>query len=314
MSESPWPPITRSRTIVGLGELLWDLLPSGPRLGGAPFNVLAHLRRLGYRAEMVTAVGDDDLGRRAIAEVDRLGVGMAFSRVDDPAPTGVVDVELDPAGVPRYIIRTPAAYENASLSEEGLRTIGSLEPAAIVYGTLAQRFPPVRGATSRVLAGNPDSLRVYDVNLRVGTWSAELVHQLLGSAELLKLNEDEVRRLGPALGLPAGSDTEFGRAVLDRYPVEFVCVTRGSNGAALLSRDASMSVPGLPVTVVDTVGAGDAFTAGLIDGILRGSSLADTLRRANALGALVASRSGAIPHWEPGELSALVGTHFTTTR
>jgi fructokinase len=288
--------------VVAVGELLWDQLPTGSHLGGAPFNVLAHLQRFGFEAEIVTAVGDDPAGRRALVAAQELGVGTGYVRVAPAIPTGTVEVQLDAKGTPAYVIRSPVAYERASLSGADLGAISARRPVALIFGTLAQRFPSVRAATRDLAVHAPAALRVYDVNLRAGAWTPGLVRALLAEARLLKLNDDEVSLLGPALGLPSDSPASFAQAVVAQGGVELVCVTRGRNGAELFSRVGAVAAPGIEVPVADTVGAGDAFTAGLVAAILQGRSLDDALGQANRLGALVASRPGAIPSWTPEEL------------
>lgn len=289
-----------SCSVVGVGELLWDLLPDGPRLGGAPFNAIAHLARLGCRARYVSAVGRDDLGKRALLEVARLGVEADLIATTG-LPTGVVRVALDAHGVPAYEIVLPAAYETIELPDR-------LDPAIagsadmIVLGTLAQRFPSVRGATRTIVDANPAAVLLYDVNLRPGCWDAGLVARLLEGATVAKLNEDEQATLAAALALPASSTERFARTACDRYGLRGICVTRGASGAALLLDDVYREASAPRVLVVDTVGAGDAFSAGLGYGLLNSWTVSEILSVATDLGALVASRAGAIPAWDPAEI------------
>jgi fructokinase len=186
--------VTVSR-VLAIGELLWDLLPGGQRLGGAPFNVVAHLRQMGHEVALLTGVGDDERGRAALAEASELGVGTQFMRVVPGVPTGIVHVELDPTGIPRFDIVSPAAYEYVADDRGSVVEAARYAPDAVVFGTLAQRSPSVRHATTVVIEANPGSLRIYDVNLREGCWHPELVDELLSSATVVKLNDDEVRAL-----------------------------------------------------------------------------------------------------------------------
>jgi fructokinase len=287
----------RTSSVVGIGELLWDLLPDGPRLGGAPFNVVAHLARFGCRTSYVSAVGRDELGERALTEVARLGVATSLVQLSE-VPTGVVRVELDARGVPTYEIGSPAAYETLDLPDR-------LDPAVaggadlIVLGTLAQRFAGVRAATRRIVDANPGAVRLYDVNLRSGCWDAGLVERILEQATVAKLNEDEQATLSAALGLPASPTERFARTACDRFRLRGVCVTRGAAGAALLLDDVYREAPAPHVEVVDTVGAGDAFSAGLGYGLIHTWTVSEILSVATRLGAFVASRAGAIPDWDP---------------
>jgi fructokinase len=294
--------------VLGIGELVWDLLPDGPRLGGAPLNAVAHLRRLGAEAAFLCAVGDDELGRQALTEVGRLGLRTELVEIRPDAPTGTVAVELDAGGHPAYRIHSPAAYERHDGGVVATAADAGLLPDAVVLGTLAQAFPEIRAATRALAAAFPEAMRVFDVNLRDGRWTAALVDELLHETTLLKLNDDEVSRLGRALDLPWSDPPEFMRAVASRYGIGTVCVTRGGRGAIALSDGAITSVAGIPVAVVDTVGAGDAFTAGFVWSLLREGAIGDALRTGNALGALVASREGAIPEWTSEGLGELIAS------
>jgi fructokinase len=297
-----------NRTVLGVGELLWDLLPGGPRLGGAPFNAVTNLGRLGHDVRFVTAVGDDDLGRSAVASARGLGVDTAWIARTSAAPTGTVEVTLDATGGPRFRVVSPAAYETIHLGSDDVDAIAAWGPQAVVYGTLAQRFPTVLASTRAVIDRAAIPFRLYDVNLRDGCWDDALVVELLGLATLVKVNADEAIVLGRLLGAAPDQD-RLGPVLADRFGIRGVCVTRGRDGAALWLDGASKAVDGLRVDVVDAVGAGDAFAACLLDGLLLGQDPGDALGRANRLGAIVASRSGALPDWSIEELDATPSRH-----
>jgi fructokinase len=287
-------------TVLGIGELLWDLLPGGERLGGAPFNVVAHLRRFGWRCAYVSAVGRDALGRRAIEEAARLGIDTSPIEVNE-RPTGVVRVRLDAAGVPDYEIVSPAAYE-AIVPRQG-RCVGvGAHLDMITFGTLAQRFSGVRAATHLLASEAPDAIRLYDVNLRRDCWHFGLVEELLILANVVKVNQEEQKVLAGGLGLPTDSTEAFARATSSRFSLRAVCVTRGPTGATLLLDDDYVEAPAPRVRVVDTVGAGDAFAAALGKGLIEGWTAPQIVDVANRLGALVVSRSGAIPEWSLSEI------------
>jgi fructokinase len=283
-------------SVVGVGEILWDLLPDGPRLGGAPFNAIVHLGRFGCRSAFVSAVGRDELGQRALAEATRLGVGTDLIEVNDQ-PTGVVRVDLDEEGVPSYEIVSPAAYETTGPLSPG----GALEGGVdlVVFGTLAQRFEGVRAATRQIVDANQGAARLYDVNLRPGCWDPTLVERLLELATVVKLNEHEQATLALVLGLPGSTVERFAGAACARYELRGVCVTRGAAGAALFLDDEYREAPAPQVDVVDTVGAGDAFAAALGYGLIRSWTASEILPVATRLGAFVASRPGALPEWDP---------------
>ena len=290
--------------VLAIGELLWDLLPTGPRLGGAPFNVVVHLQRLGVDTALLSGVGDDDLGRRALAEARALGVRTDLVEVVRGVPTGTVGVQLDAGGHPTYAIHTPAAYERLGRDPVATVRAAGIRPDAIVIGTLAQRFAPVRAATRDVMAAFPDAMRVYDVNLRDGCWTPPLVDELLRDATMVKLNAEEAGVLAGELDLPAADPAEFAAATAARYDLRVVCVTSGAAGATAWRDGAAVAVPGHPVDVVDSVGAGDAFTAAFLAALLEGRDLADAVGAGNALGAIVASRAGGTPSWTPADLEA----------
>jgi len=288
--------------VLGIGELLWDLFPDGPRLGGAPFNVVANMRRLSHPAAFVTAVGDDELGRSAVAAVDELGVDTTFISVAPDLPTGTVAVTPDPVEGHRFTIGSPAAYASIGDADTLVTRLLDLVPEALVYGTLAQRSPAVRELTHRVATEIRPVNRLYDVNLRDGSWTGDLVLDLLRDATVVKLNGDEAVVLAGLLG-SAATGRALATALAARYGIERLCITRGAAGATLLVGGDEYMVEGIEVDVADTVGAGDAFAAGLLHGLLTDMPPDETLRFANRLGALVASRAGALPVWSATELA-----------
>lgn len=283
---------------VGIGELVWDLLPTGPRLGGAPFNVVANLVRLGWQSRYVTAVGDDDLGHRARRRMGELGVDASLVQTAD-APTGTVRVELDASGAPAFEIVSPAAYESVRSVE--LTERATLD--AIVFGTLAQRFGGVLDATVQLAAAAPASIRLYDVNLREGCWEAGLIHRLIQLATIVKVNEDEAATVSHELSLGSDSVEGFCRTLCERFGLRATAVTRGADGAGILLDGRYHHMPASPVRVVDTVGAGDAFAAGLIAGIQRNWPGERVLDLALRVASVVASREGPTPEWDAAELN-----------
>jgi fructokinase len=288
--------------IIGVGELLWDLFPDGPRLGGAPFNVIANLRRLGHRVAFVTAIGDDRLGRAALAAADDLGVDATFISTALDLPTGTVEVTPDPVEGHRFAIRSPAAYESIGDGDALVARIRTWGPGALVYGTLAQRSDGVRELTRHIASEVRPAYRLYDVNLREGCWTPSLVIDLLGDATIVKVNEHESETLADLLATSA-DPRALGTRLAERFGVAVVCITRGAGGASLWAAGTERSVAGMRVGVRDTVGAGDAFAAALLHGLVSGMPPGDALELANRLGALVASRAGALPPWRLDELA-----------
>lgn len=298
-------------SVIGIGEILWDELPRGRTIGGAPFNVIANLARLGHETAYVTAVGRDRPGTGAIAEVRDRGVDPALVQVLDGAPTGIARVTVGPGGNAAFEIVRPAAYQEIQFDDAVVREIARRRPGAVVFGTLAQIPEHIRAGTRRLAAELPGALRLYDVNLRDGWWSPGLVAELAELAApngVVKLTDEEARELAPALDVPWDGAEAFCRGLAGKRGLRGVAVSAGAQGASVWLDGEFTSGPPPAVTVADSVGAGDAFVAGLIDAIGRGMPAAPALRRANALGALVASRAGALPAWTPAELTALDGT------
>lgn len=280
--------------VLCVGELLWDSLPSGLFLGGAPFNVAAHLHRLGVTATIVSRVGKDRLGEEAMRRVAQQGLANDFIERDDTLPTGFVTVELSPDGVPTYDIVAPAAWDAIAL--EGTTLARASGARAIVFGSLAQRSAVSRASIRRL--GELPALKVFDVNLRPPFEDAKLVRDSLRTADLVKVNEEEMDRLSVWFGLPA-NPAEACRGLAEEFGCGTVCMTRGVNGATLLREGRWSEHGGYHITVSDTVGAGDAFLAALLQGILVKAQDHALLQHANLLGAFVASRSGALPDHDP---------------
>jgi fructokinase len=287
--------------VVGIGELLWDLLPDGRQMGGAPANFAFHAQALGASGMIVSAVGDDRSGREILEELGRRGLGRSGIAVVSGAPTGTVTVALDAGGIPHYTIHEGVAWDvipwTAGLGDLAARA------DAVCFGSLAQRSPASRAAIGAFLdATRPDCLRVLDLNLRQSYFSRDLVVGLLGRATVLKLNDEELRTVSLMLALP-GSESRALAGLLEAYPLSLIALTKGPSGSRFFGRGVDISHPGYPVETADTVGAGDAFTAALVTGMLRRKSWPEIGERANRIAGYVCSRKGAWPDL-PAELAA----------
>lgn len=291
-------------TVLGIGEILWDMLPGGRRLGGAPGNVLVHLARLGHPVTYITAVGADDLGTEARRVLETLGVDTSFVATTG-APTGRAEVTLAEDGTPRFTIRPGGAYESVDLGGAEIARLVAADPVALVFGTLAQRSPSLRRSTVDLVAALPRALRLYDVNLRTGLWDPGLVRSVAGMASVIKMSREEAAVIAPLFDVPWPGTERFSRALRTRLRQRGVAVTAGADPAGLLVDDVYVERRPPVVAVVDTVGSGDAFAAALVDGLLAGAPADAILRRAVSLGALVASRAGATPAWTTTELAAI---------
>ena len=281
------------RNILAIGEVLWDMLPSGPQLGGAPANFACHARALGAEARLVTRVGDDDLGRAILDRLARQGLPTDTVEVDPDAPTGTVSVDLGPDGQPQFTILENVAWDKI---EGGFAAFAVASAAdAVCFGSLAQRYSVAREAIrSLVAATEARALRIFDVNIRPPFYGREVITVSLEMASVLKLNDQELPILAGLFGLDGGVRAQI-EGLARRFHLSLVALTRGASGS-LLFRDGDWSDhPGERTTVCDTVGAGDAFTAVLTVGLLEGWSLDEINRRANRVAAFVCSQPGATP-------------------
>jgi fructokinase len=286
--------------ILGIGELLWDILPAGPQLGGAPANFTVMAARLGNHAAILSRIGRDDLGRNAIKVLDPLPVDSSHIQIDPLHETGRVTVTLE-NGQPEYVIHQPAAWDSLELSDEWLQLAERAN--AICFGSLAQRSIESR-QTIQTLAAQTSSVcvRVYDVNLRPPFYSGEIVQESLELATVVKMNDAEVPHVLALLGLPLNEEPASTRLrigaerLLSEFPtLQMVAITCGSGGSLLVTRDEWHRHPGVAVQVADTIGAGDAFTAALTHYLLRGADLATLNEAGNRWGSWIASQSGAMP-------------------
>jgi fructokinase len=284
--------------ILCFGEVLWDLIEGEPHIGGAPLNVAAHASRLGVDAWLMSAVGDDELGMRALAEIRRHGIHSDFIQVLPGIPTGTVPVTLSASGQPSYAITENVAWDRITVDEGRLERLGSLDFSMLVFGSLSQRATVSRETLARVRHALGDTPAFFDVNLRQDYFDREVLEASLSSASILKLNGDEVAVLSKLLFGMRVATGEFCRLVRDRFGVDLVIVTMGGDGALVASAEGQSQAPGDPVKVVDAVGAGDAFAAAFIQAYLGGMDALPAVARANLLGAYVAGKRGAVPEYD----------------
>jgi fructokinase len=279
--------------IVGLGEILWDELPAGRQLGGAPSNFAFHCHQLGHPAAVVSRVGADEPGQALRGAVRRLGLPDAWLQEDRDHPTGRVTVAVDERGQPSYTIHADAAYDHLAWDGPLEALFGTAQ--AVCFGTLIQRHPVARATVRRALGAARNTLVIFDVNLRQDFWGREVIEESLRASRWAKLNEDELTVLRDLLALGGASTSQTLAALRRRYGLELAAVTRGERGCLVQTDDEEIAVPGVSVVVADTVGAGDAFTAGLLACVLEGRSLDDAAGFANRLAARVAASPGATP-------------------
>ena len=287
-------PTNKPRIVVGLGELLWDLLPSGKQLGGAPANFAYISSLFGARAVVASRVGVDPLADDAVQTLATLGLEDALVQRDSSHPTGTVGIEIDDHGQPTFTIFEDVAWDHIEWTPDWEKLAAQAD--AVCFGSLAQRSPDSRSTILRFLKSTRnDALRIFDVNLRQNYFSRGVLIESLTLADVVKLNDAELPVLLSTCGLPVRNELENARVLRQEFDLDLVCVTRGMHGSLLLSESESDAHPGYKVTVSDTIGAGDAFTATLAHLYAQEASLPSINTVANRVGSWVASLPGAMP-------------------
>jgi fructokinase len=294
----------KNYTVVGLGELLWDVFPQGKQLGGAPANFAYITSLLGDSGIVASRLGDDSLGREAQEKLQRLGLKTRFVQLDSEHPTGTVNVQLDEKGQPQFHITESVTWDYLEWTAQWQALAAQAD--AVCFGSLAQRCQASR-ETIRAFIKNlrPGAARVFDVNLRQNFYSEEVVSESLRCCDVFKVNEEELPRVMQLLGMPHVNDESSAAQLKTRYRLKLVCVTRGAEGSFLLGDCGTHQHPGLQVDVKDTVGAGDALTASLTHCYLRRTSLAKMNEVANRVAAWVASQAGGTPVADASKLAEL---------
>ena len=287
--------------VVGVGEVLWDLLLTGPQLGGAPANFAYHAHALGAQAQVITRVGKDDHGREIIRRFHEMGLPETGVQVDETAPTGTARVELSGDGLAHFTIQENVAWDFIAVTDEAVAVARRAD--AICFGSLAQRCEASRNTIQYLVAATPpDALRVFDINLRQQFYSRDVVEKSFRLANVLKLNDDELPRLADMFNLTGLTEDQIGQ-LAHTFGLRLVALTRGPNGSLLYQKDNDNNnnevrwsdCPSRPVKVVDTVGAGDSFTAAMVMGLLRKMDLDEINTIANEVARYVCSQPGATP-------------------
>jgi fructokinase len=280
--------------VVGLGEVLWDLLPSGKVLGGAPANFAYMANVLGDKGIVASRVGHDQLGREALQAMQDLDLSSEYVQQDNQHATGVAEVSIDSDGQPTFTIKEPVAWDFLEWTPAWQEL--SKRADIICFGSLGQRSPASAETVDCFLRNTgADAIRIFDANLRQSFYTADLLIRSLQRADILKLNDQELPRVSALLGSDGGDEIDMARGLLNRFHLQLVCVTRGTNGSLLVSEEKVAHHAGFKVKVADTVGAGDAFTACLAHHYLRGNSLEQINESANRFASWVATQVGATP-------------------
>lgn len=282
-----------SFNVIGIGEVLWDLMPAGPQLGGAPANFAYHAQGLGANAQVITRVGNDPLGREVQTRFRHSGFSETTVQVDDHHPTGTVTVALTGDGVPQFTICENVAWDHLTMTPPALAAVRAAD--AVCFGSLAQRHVSSRAALHELLAAAPaNALRIFDINLRQRFYSREVIEQSLRHANVLKLNEDELAIMAGMFAL-GGEARQQVQALANGFGLQYTVLTSGPKGSLIHHQGRWSEQPPQAVSVVDTVGAGDAFTAALTLGILNRMELDEAHGLAAEVARYVCGQSGATP-------------------
>ena len=277
--------------IAAIGEILWDIFPDGKKIGGAPANFAYYMSRLGEKVALISRVGQDSLGYEALSCCREAGLTTEFIQKDEIYPTGKVRVDLDNEGLPVFEIETNAAWD---FIEEDKALFSIVQRAKVIYfGTLGQRQARSRGTIQRLLGrAGTDCLKVLDLNLRPPYFDRQLIESSLKIADVVKLNLKELTVISELFSL-RGTKTEVFNTLIDQFSLRLLTVTEGENGSWIISPEQAYHHSGYFVPAIDTVGAGDAFTAALVHGLLLGLDLGEINKFANQLASFVCTQKGA---------------------
>ena len=278
--------------VAGIGELLWDLLPTGKQMGGAPANFAFHAKQAGCESLIISAIGNDTNGEDLLQTLTNQGSATRLIQKNS-FPTGTVTVSLSPQGQPQYTIHEGVAWDYIGLNEQTKAVISKLD--AVCFGSLAQRNPVSAAAIQQLLTlVKPDCLKVFDINLRQHYYSKPIIETSLQFADILKLNDEELPVLSGFFGLNGDIENQLYQ-LISQYQLNFIVYTMGAKGSIVFSETKSSLVEAPEIKVADTVGAGDSFTAVFTTGILLNVPFAEAHKQASRVAAYVCTQKGACP-------------------
>ena len=278
--------------IVAYGELLWDLLPSGEVLGGAPANFIFRINSFGDEGTLITRLGDDELGEKAWKTVLSIGLSDEHIQTDYEFPTGTVDVKIDANGIPDFNIIRDVAYDHIEMSSEMAEQVRQAD--CLYFGTLIQRYGISKNTLKGLIKESGNAIKFLDINLRKDCFTEDIIRESLVAANILKINDEELLQVKEQLGLYCTELRNMAGELISLFRLDLILVTLGSKGAFLISKKNEIFYSaGYKVELVDTVGSGDAFSAGFIHSYLNGENLQTSLDFGNASGALAATTKGA---------------------
>ena len=297
--------MNRPAVMIGVGEVLWDFLPTGRVLGGAPANFAYMTKVLGDRGIVASRVGRDELGREACEVMQQLGLSIDYVQRDDSHATGTAVVSIGAGGQPTFLIKETVAWDFLQWLPDWQQL--SARADVVCFGSLAQRSPVSASTIECFLKSVPKTgLRICDVNLRQSFYSEDVLRRSFQHADIVKLNGDEMINIANLLGLNDGGEEALARRLLADYDLRLVCITRAERGSMLVSPEETVEHAGFRVKVEDAVGAGDAFTACLAHHYWRGCSLKETNEAANRFASWVATQRGATPPVTPDQLQNIL--------
>jgi len=280
------------RTIVGLGEALWDCLPEGKKLGGAPANFAYHAGQFGFDTLAVSALGEDALGDETIGALEEHKLNYLMPRI--PYPTGTVQVTLDEQGIPTYNIREGVAWDNIPFTDEIEKVANNCR--AVCFGSLAQRSVVSRETIGKFLDATPaDCVKIFDINLRQSFYTKEIIEQSMRRCNILKINDEELVVVSRMFGLPDLDEEKRCKQLISDYNLDILVLTCGTNGSYVFTADKSYYQPTPKVQVADTVGAGDSFTGSFCAALLKGMPIHEAHALAVKVSAFVCTQNGAMP-------------------
>lgn len=280
------------KKIAAFGELLWDLLPSGKVLGGAPTNFIYRINSFGDEGSLLSKVGNDKAGREAREALRNLGVSDENIQTDYEFPTGSVKITIDKNGVPDFNIITDVAYDHIEINAEMMDAFSQAD--CVCFGTLVQRYGISKNTLRELIHEAPDVVKFLDVNLRKKCYTAQTLEDSLRMANILKTNDEELLITKKLLGLQNETLRDLAEEAIEKFKLDIILCTLGSNGAFCLTNDGVFYYdPGYQISLGDTVGAGDAFSAGFVHYYMNGYPIDEALRFGNAAGAMVATTTGA---------------------
>jgi len=295
------------KKIAAFGELLWDLLPNGKVLGGAPANFIYRINSFGNHGTLLSKVGNDKAGREAREALLKLGVSDENVQTDYEFPTGSVKVKIDSTGDPDFNIITDVAYDHIEINAEMMEAFSSAD--CVCFGTLVQRYGISKNTLRELIHESPDVVKFLDVNLRKKCYTATTLEDSLRMANILKANDEELLIIKDLLGLKNKNLLALAKEAIETFKLDIILCTLGSNGAFCLTKDEVFYYdPGYQITLGDTVGSGDAFSAGFVHYFMNGQPIDEALRFGNAAGAMVATTTGATSPISKKQIIGFMGT------